>query len=235
MFPINIDRIFIKNKDYHCLFEWWNNIHEGDVVSFSPVLEEGLIYLALSPRLDKDEEYDNYSQFIHFKHLDDKSVIYNIYRLVNSKHVLLMTVRRDYELFKFVCDYWNSNILSFPPDQVSSYVDSVTNVHPAIMNYMEFYKDERERVSATKERVVRTKKTTNKKNKKSVKPITRYSYTISPSTNTVSDTDKRNYRKMTESWLVRGHWRTNKNGNKIWIKPYVKGNNESREFNDYEF
>lgn len=33
----------------------------------------------------------------------------------------------------------------------------------------------------------------------------------------------REYHRIIESWNVRGHWREYKNGNKVWIKPYKKG------------
>lgn len=33
----------------------------------------------------------------------------------------------------------------------------------------------------------------------------------------------RAYNRTTESWGVRGHWRTYSNGNKIWIDSYIKG------------
>lgn len=43
---------------------------------------------------------------------------------------------------------------------------------------------------------------------------------------TTSDNDfinKRNYSRHTEGWSVIGHFRTLKNGKKIWVNPYYKG------------
>ena len=38
--------------------------------------------------------------------------------------------------------------------------------------------------------------------------------------------DCRAYNRLAESWNVRGHWREYKNGNRVWIKGYVKGSGE---------
>lgn len=233
MFPIKTDKILITNKDHYMLFDWWNNIHESKIVSFSPVLEVGVIALAIHPDLDKDDENDNFNNFIHFKHISDKLVIYHIYRLIGSNYVLLMKVERNYEAFTFNCYFWNKEILCFSLDSLSDYVDSVTNIHPAIMNYMEFYKDERDRVSTQKNRITHTKEFKNKKKKS--RTITTTVYRIHPKPEKVSAIDKRNYQRMTESWLVRGHWRITKNGNKVWVRPYLKGDKSPREPNEYRF
>lgn len=37
---------------------------------------------------------------------------------------------------------------------------------------------------------------------------------------------KRDYNKIMESWTVKGHTRTYKNGKTVWIAPYTKGNGE---------
>ena len=35
--------------------------------------------------------------------------------------------------------------------------------------------------------------------------------------------EQREYNRQIESWGVRGHWRTYKNGKRVWIKPQVRG------------
>lgn len=44
---------------------------------------------------------------------------------------------------------------------------------------------------------------------------------------------KRKYQKHTESWGVRGHYRTYKSGKTVWVKGYTKGNAEKREDKEY--
>lgn len=236
MLSPNVDQILIKNKDYFLLYDWWRNIHEGDAIAFSPVLEEALIALAISPDFDKEKDFEEYTQFVHFKHTSDKIVVYNIFRDTGDENFThLMTVERNYETFKFDCSFWNKKILRFALEELPKYVDSVTSIHPALMNYMEFYKEERERVVSTKHRVHRTKKTKNNKKKKNVRPLTTVVYQINPSTEKVTDQEKGKYKIMKESWSVRGHWRNLKNGNKIWIRPYVKGDKKKREPYVYRF
>jgi hypothetical protein len=41
--------------------------------------------------------------------------------------------------------------------------------------------------------------------------------------NSLFDDKKKEYDRHIESWTVRGHYRINKNGKKVWVKDYVKG------------
>jgi hypothetical protein len=43
----------------------------------------------------------------------------------------------------------------------------------------------------------------------------------------------RKYERHTDSWGVRGHYRTYKSGKTVWVRPYVKGENSGR--NDHEY
>lgn len=232
-----IDQILIDNKNFYNLFDWWVNIHESKIVSFSPVLEEGLI--ASTIKLDKKEDCNDYNNFLHFKHVTDKIVDYHILRKDNDGNdgsfILLLSVQRNYDTFKYTCSYMDTAIEKLSLEDLSKFVDANTNVHPAIMNYMEFYKEERERVIAHKNLIPRTKKTKNNKKKKNVRPITNFIYKINPLSSSVSEHDKKEYKRMTESWSVRGHWRNLQNGNKIWIRPYIKGDKDKLEPTLYNF
>lgn len=44
---------------------------------------------------------------------------------------------------------------------------------------------------------------------------------------------KRKYEKHTESWGVRGHYRTLRSGKTVWVRPFVKGNAEKRSDKEY--
>ena len=44
---------------------------------------------------------------------------------------------------------------------------------------------------------------------------------------------KRKYEKHTESWGVRGHYRTYKSGKTVWVRGYTKGNAEKRNDREY--
>lgn len=41
-----------------------------------------------------------------------------------------------------------------------------------------------------------------------------------------SEKETREFQRLTESWLVRGHWRTYKSGKRVWIPAYKKGNKQ---------
>lgn len=44
---------------------------------------------------------------------------------------------------------------------------------------------------------------------------------------------KRRYEKHTDSWGVRGHYRTYKSGKTVWVRPHVKGVNTGRSDREY--
>jgi hypothetical protein len=44
---------------------------------------------------------------------------------------------------------------------------------------------------------------------------------------------KRKYEKHTESWGVRGHYRTLRSGKTVWVRPYTKGENSGRIDREY--
>lgn len=48
------------------------------------------------------------------------------------------------------------------------------------------------------------------------------------------DIFKKKYNKHTDSWGVRGHYRTLKSGKKIFIKAYTKGDKNKYKPKDYE-
>lgn len=43
----------------------------------------------------------------------------------------------------------------------------------------------------------------------------------------------RKYERHTDSWSVRGHYRTYKSGKTVWVRPFVKGNAEKRNDKEY--
>ncbi|MBU3153922.1 hypothetical protein [Clostridium estertheticum] len=49
-----------------------------------------------------------------------------------------------------------------------------------------------------------------------------------------TEEEKREYERHILGWTVRGHWRTYKSGNKIWIKPQIRGDKEQVQGKVYE-
>lgn len=71
------------------------------------------------------------------------------------------------------------------------------------------------------ENKVVTMKKVGKRTVRKVKLITRKSLNLN-----VLQLNKKTYVRIVESWNVRGHWREYKNGNRTWVKGYVKGKGE---------
>lgn len=58
--------------------------------------------------------------------------------------------------------------------------------------------------------------------------------TIKTANPTLLDIFKKKYNKHTESWGVRGHYRTLKSGKKVFVKAYTKGNKINYKSKDYK-
>lgn len=92
------------------------------------------------------------------------------------------------------------------------------------------YKDT-EFVKDTKENKKHTNKHTNNNKRKTTRQISnmkrKTTYKITKNKrvrdNIITEVDKKPMVRHTESWTVRGHWRTIKTGKEVWIKPHVKG------------
>lgn len=94
-----------------------------------------------------------------------------------------------------------------------------------------FYMTETKRVEVTEHTSVTHKKAKKpSKGKKAKTQVVRIKNTVYVPVFEPQDkrnVDTRPFTRHIESWRVRGHWRTYKNGKKIWIKPQVRGVVES--------
>lgn len=86
-----------------------------------------------------------------------------------------------------------------------------------------------------KKTVINKSKTSSKNNKKKNNKHTRkiiMSTRVINVPNNVTDIEvKREYIRRTETWKVKGFWRTYKSGKKVWIKPSVRGNKNVKNIN----
>ncbi|ADU28512.1 hypothetical protein [Evansella cellulosilytica] len=236
-----VDRILLTSEDSKRLDDWWLNIHEGAFNEFRPVLEEGVIIQELDPHLKFDKDFvkahglTTSLALLYFKQLDDVRVYYEIYRTIGEnqvEHILEGT--KNYVELKSDLTINKNNHIGLKIEHAVHYLDAVTSSHIALMNYMELYRDERERVSFQKLRKTKTKKT-KKGKKKNTRPINMVVYNIKIPDVHITEEERQAYKKMKEAWKVRGHWRTLPSGKKTWIKPHIKGNKEKLEPNIYHF
>jgi hypothetical protein len=118
-------------------------------------------------------------------------------------------------------------ILEKNKDFYDEQVHSVITVFASLMAYMEHYKEHRDLVRKKTIQSNKVKKNKNGK-KKNIRKANKVIYNITVKEE--SNSEKREYKiDDSKSWIVRGHWRSLKNGKQIWIKPYKKGNLEGEE------
>ncbi|GAA0290124.1 hypothetical protein GGQ92_003252 [Gracilibacillus halotolerans] len=236
-----VDRILLSAEDSKRLADWWLNIHEGAFNEFRPVMEEGMIVQELDPNIQFDKEFvkahrlTSYVLFLYFNQLDDVRVYYEIYRTIGENQVeYILKGIKNYAELKSDLTVNTDNHIGLKKEQAIPFLDSITSSHIALMNYMELYRDVRERITVqtVSKKVTKKKK---KGKKKNTRPITMSVYNVKIPLAPVTDEERRAYQRMKEAWTVRGHWRTLPSGKKIWVKPHVKGKKEKLESTTYHF
>lgn len=122
-------------------------------------------------------------------------------------------------------------------EQVIKEVSEMVMVQIACINYYATNSDitycqQVERKIVNKYSNVSSKKN---KTKNKSKKITLSTKVITIPNNLNNNPIKRSYIRRTESWKVKGFWRTYKNGKKVWIKPSVRGEKDKKaESNIYK-
>ena len=99
----------------------------------------------------------------------------------------------------------------------------------ALMLFAAYYREDVERTRVVERKNLGTK---NRKNGKrsNRRMLTVRKYTIG--SEVLSELPRR-YERHTDSWGVRGHYRTYKSGKTVWVKAYTKGNAEKRNDKEY--
>lgn len=116
-----------------------------------------------------------------------------------------------------------------------AYEDIILNVI-SLYVALNVYVQNNERLIHTKVENVGGNKTNNKKHSKkkhNKKKLLKVTYIKNIDIN--QKIEHSTHKFTIESWEVKGHYRTYKNGKKVWVKPYVKGNknNINKEENIY--
>lgn len=101
-----------------------------------------------------------------------------------------------------------------------------------LMLYSVYYREEVERTKVVTRTAGKPRKNGKRSNKRM---LTVRKYTVSEEllSELPVDQPKRKYEKHTESFGVRGHYRTYKSGKTVWVRPFVKGNAEKRNDKEY--
>ena len=99
----------------------------------------------------------------------------------------------------------------------------------ALMLFAAYYREEVERTRVV-ERTVKQRKSGKQRKGNNRRMLTVRKYTIGSE---VLSELPRKYERHTDSWGVRGHYRTYKSGKTVWVRPYTKGNAEKRNDKEY--
>lgn len=214
------DLILIKNEQEVNKLMEWKDANKRLVRNFNVVLNQAVI------------KYPN-GMYHWFKWEDTASTPY--------MHHLLVSPNKDHIIIEFIAiphyigddRFWKVQDLQYNgnPEVEEHFKQDMLTIHSTVMAYMEHYREVRERVSSKRvsQPVVKKKKRKTKR----VAKLGRIVYQINvPSVESI----KREYKRRSESWTVRGHWRNYKNGKKVWIRPHVRGEKkESVEGKVYSF
>lgn len=196
------DKIFLGDDDLKNLLAWRDN-NKDLVRNFKPSLDEGVILFK-----------GHYKQYFL---QEDNIVHFKIY--VANQLYFQFSLNRDSRT-PFNLDF--KPIFSEMGIVKKEAIQDAITVHASIMAYMQSNKEYVEVKEIEKLRKKQKKKNKDKrKNKNYITKIKTTVYKVN-----VANTEqqrKEKYEKHIESWGVRGHFRTLKSGNKVWIKPYVKG------------
>jgi hypothetical protein len=195
----NMDKIIMSSEDVDRLFLWRDN-HKDYVRSFKSPITEGCII------------FENFHNQVFIE--EDGIINYTVYH--GEKKVHQLTWNR-------LTGVGSSTFSMLKGINEHEYNKSVVSLHASLMAYMEYYSDKKEYVEVSKVSIERKKKLT-KKGKKSnhITKIRKTIYKIKIDDKSVIR-DKARYERHIERWSVRGHWRETKNGNKVWVKPHVRG------------
>jgi|SRR5690554_3111764 len=99
----------------------------------------------------------------------------------------------------------------------------------ALMAYMLHYREDFEYKEVRHQKAKKVRKGKSKKKKKTqVRVVKIGHYYMNVDTVQQRTQETRQYNRQTESWRVRGHWRTYKSGKRVWIKPQVRGKKDGK-------
>lgn len=206
------DMVVISDKNLLDLFDWRDQ--NTDLVrNFTPILTDVVIKAG--------------GVYVNIKKVENKAFNYDF--TVYAMGQRSITIHWNSVTQKGNADV--SEVFPYPDKKrQDEYSQSVISLYCSLMAYMEHYK---EYVEAKEVRSISTNKKKGKKHNKKVTYIRKKVYTVPGATELKqkgADTEStRAYTKPTEPFKVHGHYRTYKNGNRVWVKPYVKNKKDNKD------
>ena len=203
---------FNKVDDVKNLLAWRDN-NRDLVRNFNFVLEKGYIHSTYNDVYIIFEKNDNY---VYFDMLMKKDGILQHFQ----------TFKWFYH--KKTIQPIHPNKEKFEDETFSENTKSMITIFATLMAFMEHFKENK---NVLKKHSITQSKTKKKKNgkKKIVKKIGKVIYNINIEDQERTKEKREYHMDLNNLWTVRGHWRNLPNGNKVWIKPYKKGNKKEEE------
>jgi hypothetical protein len=241
-----LDKIEVEESELIRINEWVG-MNQDKYRIAEPILKEGIIIQS-----EKGEEED---VKIYFKFADDNHIKFEVYsswsnvketwvlRFEAYNQIVIRNLLTGENSNEVNNNYWSSSDFQINPNLLDRAINRdvfVSNMHKLhtscfrtyfnVIAYAQFFK---EYVSYSSRKITSTKpKTSNKKNKSNKKVRLTKTYKLNvPDKETLL---KKPYQRHIDSWNVVGHWRTYKNGKRVFVRPYTKGDKENTVAKTYK-
>lgn len=246
-----IEEKFYKKKNYERIMKFLNNTKKEELnyPNLRLTSDEELAYIRDNVYLDNDETID----MLKNHPFSDIGVInmHLIYKEINNETYIGMNVTdgkmlyiidedvmfiADTRLKIVLCTYINFHAMYVYHygniDYPGEYYEKMSNIY--YISVCQVIKTFTDMANQDKTLITVNKKVIGKNKKNKLLYNTNYSLSLNNVKKYIYDKNylsKREYKRHTESWNVRGFWRTYKSGKKVWIKPSVRGNKNSKPKN----
>ena len=232
-----LDKIIFTNQDIDKIYDWAvTNKIEGPQIY--PFFEEAILETAVR-RKSNGPDIKIYIYFKMLSNIEDSylTFYFEIYDSKRNKNLSFVTdfniekgrvtdSTRDIKVHKETDFYMDDANVNF-------FIEFATKCYGALMTYIGLNKNEKESLQSKKVPILNKSKNSKKKSKKKTnRTLSRTVYTLKVTDEEIEEAT-RNYKRIKEAWGVRGHWREYKSGKRVWIRPYVKGDNEKKESSVY--
>jgi hypothetical protein len=205
-----MDRIILTEKDVAFLLEWRDN--HKDLVRSMPQPFRAIKLVIKDSALS-------------IKCIRDKNII-SFYPFCNGESLGKFEIR----ILLLGYNVLNQKLLVTKSGQRADVANIVT-VYASLMAYITFGKEEEKGLYFSEYKPTSIpdsdSKTKSHKNKRRANKVT-YIFSKSKTSGIITG---RRYTKSKISFCVRGHWRTYKNGKRIWVKQFTKGAGKKKDKN----
>lgn len=222
----DVDVIHVTSEELKKILEWRDNNKEA-VRNFKNVLEEGIIashnfgasiYFKVS---DDFVDYEYY--YLDFKTNKNVLVLKALVKRVGEKfHIIKQGNMPDYTTDQKKIDFLVSIGMMDKEDTLSVFLIDNTTIHASIMAYITYKSSEVEIIEEDFMSPERLKKAERHNKYNPTNKIKIKKKVIRLKNPKFKNVTKREMKRVTESWGVRGHPRI-RNGKQEWVRPYTKG------------